>query len=105
MTVLAMILLATACWVLRVLFILVIPADRLPGRVRSSLAHLAPATLAALVAVETDALLRGASLGVTAYVLVAVAVTAAAVSRTGSLLLAIGISTGAALILDLVVLA
>ena len=44
---LAMVALAAACWVLRALFIVFVPADRLPAPVHAALTHLAPAVLAA----------------------------------------------------------
>lgn len=37
-------------WLLRVLFITLVPASRLPARVRETLRHGAPAALAALIA-------------------------------------------------------
>jgi branched-subunit amino acid transport protein len=104
MTTLAMVLLGVVCWCLRILFILVVPADRLPARVQSSLTRLAPATLAAVVAIETDAAVRGANTTTTVYVLATIAVIIGVVVRTGSLLYAIGTSLVAALVLDLVVL-
>ena len=50
----AMVALAAICWVFRVLFIVFVPAERLPARFREALEHLAPAVLAALVAVTGD---------------------------------------------------
>ena len=41
---------AAATWFLRVVLITVLPADRLPARVRDALPHVAPAVLAALIA-------------------------------------------------------
>jgi branched-subunit amino acid transport protein len=40
---------AGVTWALRVLFIAVVPADRLPVRVRATLPHVGPAVLGALV--------------------------------------------------------
>jgi branched-subunit amino acid transport protein len=40
---------ALATWLLRVSFITLLPADRLPDRLRRSLRHVGPAVLAALV--------------------------------------------------------
>lgn len=40
---------AVATWLLRVLFITIVPADRLPARVRRALPHVGPAILAALI--------------------------------------------------------
>ena len=48
----AMLVLGAVCWLFRILFIVVIPAERLPEGVRDGLAHLAPSVMAALVAVE-----------------------------------------------------
>jgi branched-subunit amino acid transport protein len=46
---LALLLAAVVSWTLRVLFIAVVPATRLPARVRAALDDVAPAVLAALV--------------------------------------------------------
>lgn len=95
--------LAVACWVLRVLLVVVVPARVLPRRLRDGLEHLAPAALAALVVVDLDATVHG-DRPLTAAVLVAVtAVVALVVRRTGSLPLAITLALGAALVVDLVV--
>jgi branched-subunit amino acid transport protein len=44
--------LAAACWLVRVMFIVFVPAERLPGRVTAALGHVAPAVLAAHVSLE-----------------------------------------------------
>lgn len=103
-TVLAMLVLAGVCWVLRILFIVLVPADRLPTGARTALGHLAPAVLAALVAVEADAAARGADLTTASLVVGSVLLAGLAVRLTGSLLLAITIGVGAALVIDLLVL-
>ena len=54
--------LAVACWFLRVTFVLLVPADQLPRRVRRSLDHMAPAVLAALAAVEISQTVTSADL-------------------------------------------
>jgi branched-subunit amino acid transport protein len=102
--VVAMVLLAAACWLFRLLLIVLVPAERLPARVKDALTHLAPAVLAALVAVETDAAAAGSGATATVVVLGALLAAGLAVRLTGSLLLAIGIGCGAALVLDLLVL-
>jgi len=99
---LAMVVLAAVCWLLRVLLIVLVPAERLPARVRDGLGHLPPAVLAAMVAVETHAATRGGSPGTAALVLGAVLVIALAVRLTGSLALAVSLGLGAALLIDLV---
>ena len=104
-TVVAMVLLAAACWLLRICFIVLVPADRLPARVRAALDHLPPAVLAALVAVETDSAMRGDDALVGVLVLASVLIIATVVRLTGSLLLAITIGIAAAVLIDLAVIA
>jgi len=48
----AVVALGLACWVLRTIFVLMVPADRLPATVAQALQHLAPAALASIIAVE-----------------------------------------------------
>lgn len=48
----AVLALGLACWVLRTMFVLMVPADRLPASVAQALQHLAPAVLASIIAVE-----------------------------------------------------
>jgi branched-subunit amino acid transport protein len=98
----AMVLLAAACWAMRALFVLVVPADRLPARLQHGLAQLAPAVLAALVVAELAGSAQGAP-PTTALVLVGSMVLAAlVVRRTGSLGLAILIGLAGALVVDVV---
>ena len=104
-TILAMLLLAAVCWILRILFIVLVPADRLPTGARAALGHLAPAVLAALVAVEADAAARGADPATAALVVGSVLLAGLAVRLTGNLLLAISIGVGTALVIDLLVVA
>ena len=100
---LAMVALAGGCWVIRVFAIVVLPAERLPRRVRDGLDLLAPAVLAALVAVETGSAMTGG--GLAAVVVVAAVTGIGLVARlTGSLVLAIGLGLATALLLDLVIL-
>jgi branched-subunit amino acid transport protein len=105
MTIWTMLVLGMACWVARVLFILVLPADRLPHRVRRALGCLAPATMAALVAVEADTATRGGDLLVVGVVLATAAVALYLGRRPRGLLLTVALGTAVALLLDLVVLA
>lgn len=102
-TIIAMLVLALACWLLRVLFIAVVPAERLPLGFRAALDHLAPAVLAALIAVEIDSATREESAQVVALVLATVVAIAVAARLTRSLGLAIALSIGATLFIDLVV--
>jgi branched-subunit amino acid transport protein len=105
MTIWTMLVLGVACWFARVLFILLVPADRLPRRVRRALGCLAPATMAALVAVEADTAAAGGSLLVVAAVLATAAAGFYLARRPRGLLLTVGLGTTVALLLDLVVLA
>jgi branched-subunit amino acid transport protein len=100
----AMLVLAVVCWLFRVVFIVLVPAHRLPEVVRRALAHLAPSVLAALVAVETQASARQGSAATGIYVVGAVLLMAIVVRRTHSLLWAIGVGAAAAVLLDLVLL-
>ena len=100
----AMLLLAAVCWGFRIVFIVLVPAHRLPSVARRALGHLAPSVLAALVAVETQASARGGSALTAWYVVGSVVVTALVVWRTRSLVWAIATGTVAAVVLDLVLL-
>jgi branched-subunit amino acid transport protein len=102
--VVAMVALALACWVFRVLFIVLVPAHRLPAVVTRGLAHLAPSVLAALVVVETRATAAEGSPAVAAYVVGAVVLMVLVARRTGSLLWTIGVGSTLAVLLDLVIL-
>ena len=101
---LAMILLGGVCWLVRVFAIVILPAERLPSRAREGLGLLAPAVLAALIAVETQSAMSGGGALVALLTLGAVMTMGVAVRLTGSMPLAIGLGLGAALLIDLVVL-
>lgn len=100
----AALLLAAVCWVLRVLLVVVVPADRLPGSVQESLEHLAPAVLASLVTVELVGAVRDTELLPALLMLVGMAAAAALVRRTGSLALAVGVGASLALVVDLLLI-
>jgi branched-subunit amino acid transport protein len=99
--VVAMLALGVICFGFRTLFIVVLPAERLPAGMRASLTHLVPAVLAALVAVEVNATTTGAEPAIVVIVLGCVGLVALAAWRTGSMLFAISLSLAAALVLDL----
>ena len=103
-TMLAMLLLAAVCLVFRVLFVVLVPPERLPQSAHRALAHLPPVVLAALVAVEAQALTAGATPATAAYLLGAIVLIGVIAHRTHSLLLAITVSAVACLVLDLLVL-
>ena len=58
---LALAAVAAACWIFRITFVLLIPADRLPA-VQAGLTYLAPAVLAGIAAVELTSVLSPADL-------------------------------------------
>jgi branched-subunit amino acid transport protein len=101
----AMLLLGAVCWIFRIMLIALVPADRLPRTVRQALGQLAPAVLAALVAVDADAAARGSDVLTAVLVVGSLVIAGLAVRLTGSLLLGIGIGIGAALVIDLLILA
>ena len=94
--------LALASWLMRAMFIVLIPAERLPQGLRDGLTHLAPAVLAALVTVEVAGAVQGLDAARAALLVGSVVVAGIAVRLTGSLGLAVGIGAAAALLLDLV---
>ena len=97
-----LLLLAAASWLIRLSFIVLIPARRLPKRVTAALGHTAPAVLAALVSVETVAGL-GHDDGVVQLAVVASLLAIAVVAtRRANPALTAGLGMGAALLIDLV---
>ena len=94
--------LGLASYVLRGLFIVVVPADRLPAAVRNALEHLPPAVLAALVSVELAGAVRGLDVARASFLVGAMVVAGIAVRLTRSMGLGVAIGLIAALLLDLV---
>lgn len=104
MTVVAMLLLALACWVMRTVFVALVPAERLPQTVRDGLQHLPPAVLAALITVELLDATQGLPLSALGVILGTVVLAAVAARRTGSLALAVAIGSTGALVVDVLML-
>lgn len=100
---LAMLGLAAVCWLFRIVFIVLVPAHRLPDLARRALGYLAPSVLAALVAVETQASATQDP-AIAVYVVGSVAAMACVAWRTRSLLWTVGVGAAAAVLLDLVLL-
>jgi branched-subunit amino acid transport protein len=94
--------LAAASWVLRVAFIVLIPAERLPERVTAALGHTAPAVLASLVSVETVAGLNDDGADARLAVVGALIAIAVVAARRPNLALSAGLGVAAALLIDLV---
>jgi branched-subunit amino acid transport protein len=99
----SMLALAAVCWILRIAFITLLPADRLPTSLRASLEHLAPAVLAAIVAVELVGLVRSAPPGDALTLLAAGAVIGVVAHRTRNLSIACALGLGLVLVLDLLI--
>lgn len=98
---LSMLALGAVCWVFRIAFIKLVPAERLPGSLQASLEQLAPAVLAAIVAVEIVGLVHHASPGNALQLLAAVAVIGLVARRTRSISIVCALGVGLVLILDL----
>ena len=101
----AMLALALLCWGLRVTFVLLVPADRLPPAVSRGLRHLPPAALASICAVELAGALDAGDLTSSAASVVIVGVAAAVALRTRNMTWTVVAGVAAVLLVDLVVLA
>jgi branched-subunit amino acid transport protein len=97
----AMLLLGAVSWVLRIAFITLLPAERLPARVKSGLEYLAPAVLASIVAVELVALVRDAQPADAGVLLAAGAAIGLIAYRTRNVSIACVLGVGVVLILGL----
>ncbi len=95
-------LLAAACWLVRLTFIVFVPAERLPGRVTAALEQVAPAVLAALVSVEMVGVVRDSAPAAGLASLGCVAAIAAVAYRRPSLTVSAGLGVAAVLLIDLV---
>ncbi|WP_158291006.1 AzlD domain-containing protein [Kribbella antiqua] len=96
-----MLLLGAVSWVLRIAFITLLPADRLPARLKSGLEYLAPAVLASIVAVELVALVRDAQPADAGVLLAAGAAIGIVAYRTRNVSIACALGVGVVLILGL----
>ncbi len=95
--------LALVCWVFRVTFVLVMPAEKLPPRVQQGLMYLAPAVLAGIVAVELTSMVSAADLRGSALALLAAGVVALVAWRFRNLTLTVAVGLVAVLAIDLLV--
>jgi branched-subunit amino acid transport protein len=94
--------LAAACWLVRVMFIVFVPAERLPGRVTAALGHVAPAVLAALVSLELAGLVPAGAPAAGLASLCCIAAIAAVAYRRPSLTVSAGLGIASVLLIDLV---
>lgn len=96
-----LLLLAALCWLLRLAFIVFVPAQRLPSHVTAALGHVAPAVLAALVSVGTvGGLSSDNSPGTILATLACVGVIAAVAYLRPSLTISAGLGIAAVLLID-----
>ena len=93
------------CFALRVTFVTLVPADRLPDVVSRGLQHLAPAALASICAVELTGVLDNADLVGTAASVAVVALAIAVSLWTRSIAWTVLVGVLAVLSIDLVLLA
>jgi len=96
---LAMLALGAISWVLRVTFVTLLPADRLPARLRDGLEYLPPAVLASIVAVELTTLVRDAEPLDVTILLAAAAAIGWTAHRTRNLSLACALGVAVVLLL------
>ena len=97
---LAMLALGAVSWVLRITFVSLLPADRLPARVRNGLEYLAPAVLSSIVAVELTRLIHDAAPVDLTVLLAAGAVIGWVAYRTRNISIACGLGVLVVLLLD-----
>lgn len=96
-----MALLAAACWVFRITFVLLVPAERLPTGFTRGLGYLAPAVLAGLVAVELMGAMTPRDPRGTILTLAAVGVVALVAWRFRSLTASVVVGVLAVIVIDL----
>jgi branched-subunit amino acid transport protein len=99
-----MLALGALSWVLRVAFVLVLPAQRLPGPVVRGLEHLAPAVLASICAVELCSVTRGGSMGACSAAVGLIAGAGLVAYWTRNLTVTVSCGLLGVLLLDLVLL-
>ncbi|MEU4604505.1 AzlD domain-containing protein [Kribbella sp. NPDC023972] len=97
---LSMLLLGAVSWVFRIAFVTLLPAERLPARLQTGLEYLAPAVLAAIVAVELSSLVRDAEPLDAMVLLAAGSVIGLVAFHTRNLSLACALGVGVVLIVD-----
>ncbi len=97
-----LLVLAAGCWLVRISFIVLLPAERLPARVTAALGQVAPAVLAALVSVETVGFARHGDPIVGVASAACVAGIAAVAYRRPSLTVSAALGISAVLLVDVV---
>jgi branched-subunit amino acid transport protein len=101
--VVALLTLALASWVLRIGLVVLVPASRLPDTVRSSLDHLAPAVLAAILVLDLVGSVGASANAVDGIATLAAAAVIGGVAwRTRNLALTAIVALAAVVTLDLI---
>ena len=95
--------LALACWLFRITFVLLIPADRLPAQVQRGLTYLAPAVLAGIAAVELTSVITPADVTGSVLAVAAMALVALIAYRFRNLSITVAVGLIAILALDLLI--
>jgi branched-subunit amino acid transport protein len=100
----ALLLLGLLSWVLRIAFVLLVPAERLPAAVRRGLDYLAPAVLAAVAAVQfVTVTTTGGDHAQLWGSLAAIGLVAVVAYVTRNLTAVVGVALIAIVVLDLVI--
>ena len=99
----AMIMLGLASWVLRVTFVLFLPADRLPAALQRGLQYLPPAVLAGIAAVELTSVVTGGDAAGLGASLLAMALVALIAYLTRNLTAVVVVGLLMILLIDLVI--
>lgn len=94
---------AAACWVFRITFVLLVPAERLPAQVQRGLTYLAPAVLAGIAAVELTGVITPADLVGSGLAVAAMGVVALVAYCFRNLSLTVAAGLIAVLALDLLI--
>jgi branched-subunit amino acid transport protein len=102
-TLVVLLLLAVASWLLRIAAIVIFPASRFPAKLRAALDHLVPAVLASIVAVHLSETLRTPSAVALPVTAAAAGMLAVVAWRTRNVLLTTGLAVAVVAVLDLVV--
>lgn len=95
--------LGAVCWLFRTVFVLAVPAERMPAVARRALEYLAPAVLAAIAAVELTSVVSTRDLYGSALALLAMALVALIAHRFRNLSITVAAALVAILLIDLVV--
>jgi branched-subunit amino acid transport protein len=94
---------AALTWLLRINLLVLVPAARLPAGLRAALDHLAPAVLAAMLALQFADSVTATGGGIDWILTLAAAALITAVSyRSGSLAIPAAVALAAVLFIDLV---